>query len=66
MNHSSAFVFHFLYREQLGIATSGLQLGKETLRGNNSMVLSGDIMVGERTPADLVKLSLKEMTRVPH
>lgn len=58
-------MLHFLYREQLGIAKSGLQLGKETLRGNNFIVLSGDRMVGERTPADQVKLSLKEI-RAPH
>lgn len=64
LNHSSVFVLQFLYREQLGIATAGLQLGKETLRGNNSTVLSGD-MVERGIPTDQVRQFLKEMTRLP-
>lgn len=61
LNHNSVFILHFLYREQLEIAVSGRWLGKETFRGNNSIVLSGD-MVG----IDQVKWFLKEMTRPPH
>lgn len=51
-NCSSAFVLHFLYREQLEITQSGLQFGKNTLRGNNSIVLSAGMRVEERTPAE--------------
>lgn len=64
LNHNSIFVLRFLYRGQVGITQSALQLGKGTLRGNDCIVFSADMTVGERTLPDQVKMSIKEMTRV--